>query len=365
MDFHRSCIAFAVGTALPKVTEWFYGNLKIMLSFFIYVYQIDEQYYWPTLAKLITENGFCSGRVLNSRHAGAPTEGWHFVWLKGPMVVYYSSGRGGSSSSCYSGYLIYAPCRATAESLQSIFAIQDTKKQIKIMYVGDENATEIRYAVLRFTPNDWQKAAIASAYKMYKQDGHAAILVCGKPGTGKTSLGILLAKHIMTETRETPTLVQNFDITKPGNSISNITVSNNRITCMTIVMLDEFDTAIKHAEGADKQSNVTKIEIIGSAKANKSHASTPASLLSFLDRFEWLPQVIVIATTNETLETMTTGAFARYTRKGRFNLHIETGVETAMGQPIVQIHDPKEYKSSSDEPESPPSETDRVHRKRE
>lgn len=88
--------------------------------------------------------------------------------------------------------------------------------------------------------------------------------------------------------------------------------ADRQVVSVKIVLLfDEFDTAIDFAEKPKE----------GKGDA-KSLADSPATLLSLLDRINRIDHLIVIASTNKTNAEMTTGVYARYTRKGRLDMHV-------------------------------------------
>ncbi len=145
------------------------------------------------------------------------------------------------------------------------------------------------------------------------------MLVCGPTGTGKSTLGELLAVSLKEGLSIQTEVVKNMDLTLKGLLLEDV-FATPTLGSPVVLMLDEFDATIEHAESTN--SDTEKGE-------GTSLAATPTSLLSLLDRLNRTPYLIVIATSNRTVEEMTTGVYGRYTREGRIDVHVGATVDAS------------------------------------
>jgi SpoVK/Ycf46/Vps4 family AAA+-type ATPase len=139
------------------------------------------------------------------------------------------------------------------------------------------------------------------------------VLICGPMGTGKSTIGELLAVELKNVLKLPTEVVKNMDLTLKGLLLEDV-FATPTLGSPVVLMLDEFDTTIEHAES----------EKSGKGEGT-SLAETPTSLLSLLDRLNRTPYLVVIATSNRTVAEMTasTSIYGRYTRAGRIDIHID------------------------------------------
>jgi hypothetical protein len=131
-------------------------------------------------------------------------------------------------------------------------------------------------------------------------------------GTGKSTLGELLSVSLMDVLKIQTEVVKNIDLTSKGLLLEDVFATPTMCSPVVLV-LDEFDSTIEHAESIN--SGTEKGE-------GTSLAATPTSLLALLDRLNRTPYLLVIATSNRTVQEMTAGIYGRYTREGRIDIHI-------------------------------------------
>jgi hypothetical protein len=160
-------------------------------------------------------------------------------------------------------------------------------------------------------PMSWQKTIIDQLLSDYHKSNSARIIISGPPGCGKTTIGSLIANCIKSGYNE-PVLVSNMNFQIRDLDLSNA-FNKPTVSEPIILMLNEFDGAIKYAERQDNKTS-------GSVNCL---ADSPGVLLNVIDQLSTTPYLIVIATTNLPITEITSGIYGRYTRPGRFDYHFE------------------------------------------
>jgi DNA polymerase III delta prime subunit len=160
--------------------------------------------------------------------------------------------------------------------------------------------------------NRWQSAIIDQILSDYRDKKFSSTIISGPPGCGKTTLGVLVARMIKSVGVE-PELVGNMDFQIPDMDLSSAYGHPSAVR-PTILMLNEFDGAIKYAERSREGQN-------GASK--NCLADTPSSLLNAIDFMSKTRYLIIIATSNLKIKELTSGIYERYFRQGRFNNHYE------------------------------------------
>lgn len=274
---------------------------------------VSEQSQVSMMDRILAETGWCTARSLGP--ARLPSDGAHFAYLRGPVVAVRSSearGRGGDAHS----YRVYVFGRAAAEALRD--RLTGDPRDVVLRYVYAPAPWRITTVTLRSAPptpaRAWQARVVGALLEQYRARGRATALVCGSMGTGKSSLGELLAAAIQLELKRSPEVVKNLNLATKGLILEDA-FDRPTPNSPVILMLDEFDSAVDHAERASLKD--------GDKREGSSLAETPTDLLTALDRINLTEHLVVIATTNRTLEEMTDvrAIYARYTRPGRLDLH--------------------------------------------
>ena len=299
-------LVIGMATSVIKTIATFLG-----LALFRSIY-IDETPHAAALDKLITTRGVCSTRMAGAGQP--PAEGIHLGWADGPFVaIKMNSG----------GQIVYWVYAAQTRTIDAVRAeIIGNSRNIYVRYIYSRSVGDVSVSTALYAPiseaYDWQCRVIGDILKIYETSTRATALVCGPMGIGKSMLGEFIAMAMKTTQGSDPIVIKNCDFTTRGLVFEDI-VRRPDANTPYILVIDEFDVAITHAERPASEASP--------AVASFCHAENPSSLLSILDRINRVPYLIAVATTNKTLAEMTSGVCARYTRAGRFNLHFEEARE--------------------------------------
>jgi hypothetical protein len=299
---------------VPQVLGAIIAVLVRLLAHVIVVGQYSQV---SNMDRLLADIGWCSARTLNPGRT--PADGIHFLFMRGPAIAVRSSNaseRGGVSRV----YTIYATGPA-AEAIRG--RLVGNPRDIDCVYVYSPSAWRTSATMVKQSPPasayHWQKNAVKELMGRYRCSSRVTTLVCGGPGVGKSSLGELLAVEMKTTLKVSPEVVKNMDLTAKGQLLDDAFGTPTELTPV-ILMLDEFDATVDSAESRGDQNK---------QREGASLAETPTALLTLLDRLGNTRHLIVIATSNKPLSEMEAGTYARYTRKGRLDCHVEAPAKNA------------------------------------
>jgi hypothetical protein len=285
---------------------------RALLHLVTHVIEVGEQAQVSVLDRHLAEAGWCSSRHLSPGRL--PAAGVHFAFLRGPVIAHRTSTKSRMGGTDH-GYKIYAIGSSAAVAIAE--KLTGNPRDVIVRYVYAPAPWRTSTVTMRCSPPlsvyRWQEAAIDTIVCEYRMRDHASALVCGGMGIGKSTLGELIAVQLKKTLKVSPEVIKNFDLTSKGLLLEDgfdTPTPNSPI----ILMLDEFDTTVDCAENSGQKE--------GDAREGASLADTPTTLLALLDRLNRTPNLIVIATSNKGVTEMAGGAYARYTRKGRLDLHI-------------------------------------------
>jgi hypothetical protein len=162
--------------------------------------------------------------------------------------------------------------------------------------------------VSRFAARDRQREIIDEVKAHYDEHGHTVVYLHGKPGTGKSLLGLLLTKEM------SGSLCNTFDPTEPGDSLNGLynRVNPEKETPL-IVVLDEFDVILHNIHTCVAPHKNIPIQVKNKTTWNQ-----------FLDRIQigMYPNLILVLTSNKTPDYINE-IDSSYIRKGRVDLCCE------------------------------------------
>jgi pyridoxal/pyridoxine/pyridoxamine kinase len=213
--------------------------------------------------------------------------------------------------------IVYIMCNDTIFNQLTTISINNdtTNKDEKIeLYERTGNYYWFEYSkrdliVTKFNTdnNPNQEKIITETAAYLKKNNHCVVFIYGLPGTGKSMCGILLAKLIKAK------LVRTFDPTQPGDNLSSLyaTVEPTEENPLVIV-LDEVNIMFHNVHnGLIKEHRDTPTQIINKPTLNR-----------FLDDINLgiFPHLVIIMTSNISVETIEQTYDASYIRKGRVDL---------------------------------------------
>lgn len=152
-----------------------------------------------------------------------------------------------------------------------------------------------------------QLAIIEQIVSYYKENNKCVTMISGIPGTGKTTIGILIAKEL------NGMLCKSYNPLTPGDNLENIyNESQPSFNKPLIILLDEFDIIIEsiHNNKIIMHKNIP-IEIYNKITWNNLFDDINLNLY---------PHLILILTTNLSKETLDSQYDSSYTRLGRVDI---------------------------------------------
>lgn len=262
--------------------------------------------------RILAESGWCSRRRVGPSQL--PASGYHLVMLRGGLVVARRDETAAARENTAISYTVYVFGAMAVSELQR--RLGGNTLDVVARYIYAPMPWRVTSSAVRCAPpaisKPWQAEAVRALLREYELHGRVSALVCGAPGLGKSTVGMLLAKAIQTELRARPEVVMNLDLTMRGITPEDVFHTPTSSTPV-VLMMDEFDTTVKFAEGAAERTGKGE---------GVSLAETPSALLAILDRFNITEHLIIIATSNLGMAEMEAGVYQRYTRKGRFDVHL-------------------------------------------
>lgn len=156
-------------------------------------------------------------------------------------------------------------------------------------------------------PNEKQDSIINKIIEYYKLNNKGVFMISGKPGTGKSIMGILLAKILG------GSLCKTYNPTIPGDNFENVyNQIDPTINNPLILLIDEFDVIIHsfHTKKLVQHKNIST-EVYNKTTWNNLFDDISIKVYA---------NVIVILTTNLTRETIEKNYDPSYIREKRINL---------------------------------------------
>lgn len=205
------------------------------------------------------------------------------------------------------------PVQGSAEPL-ALASMPTPQSKIDMLY-RKGNYDELRYSsskihVSELEPLGDQKAAMDQILAVYHKKRRACIFLQGETGTGKSGVGLLLAKQLNGQYCHT------FDPTTPGDTFENVLSyyfeREDSLEGPLVLVLEEVNVLLHRIH----ENAVERHKKIPSQVHNK------ASWCNFLDDNVFYKNVIVILTSNESKAELD-ALDPAYLREGRINAVIE------------------------------------------
>lgn len=140
-----------------------------------------------------------------------------------------------------------------------------------------------------------------------------ACLICGNPGSGKTTLATIIAQELSKKINKDVTVLSGFDILNESHTITSVNKQIWNSDTIYILCIDDIDIGLKYA---DQNSEILQTKrtgtIIGKNKVSFNRA---------LDVFRQLPRLLVFATSNTPIEVLEKN-YHSYIRDGRFDIKV-------------------------------------------
>ncbi len=309
MDLTQMFLPFVLTGAISMILSSVFHVAVFALFYVIEARDISEI---AALDAYLRIRGICSVR----RISGEPTDGLHFAFMRGPIVARRSTGGSEQNRGSQSSYRIYVIGRAARAKLHALLAA-DKGVSVETRYVYSPTTWRTESVTVpqrhrQIITRDWQNDLVKTLLTDYERTNHASAIVMGKPGIGKSTIGYLVTLALGQEKGVRPVLVANLDLTTRGLLYDDVVRPKPSREAPVVLMLDEYDQTVRHAERVDKSGKGESV----------SHAESKASLTGLLDRLAISDYVIVIATTND-VELLKEKSFRPYTRKGRFDHHCD------------------------------------------
>jgi len=302
-------VTFIIGNA----TSALWACIQFLLHLLVNVSIISEKMQVSALDRYLAKYGWCSSRAFD--FSGMPAFGIHILLMRtGCMptgfIVAYKHTDSDMKYNKQTQYTIYWLGRGAAVVREHVIGNPEAIT-LRNIYVPSpwRTSVDINYVMPPESMRPWQKLVVKQIISMYATTGKASFLVCGWSGCGKSTLGELVALQLK-GIGVIPEVVKNADLTT-ANLLLNDLYDTPTVSTPIILMLDEFDVAIKYAQ-RDTKNDKSEREAI-------CLANTPTLLLSTMDQLARTKNLIVIATSNMKLSELRNGSYERYTRRGRID----------------------------------------------
>ena len=290
-----------------------------VIRFFLYTYEYKTYYITKMINKLVISHAWYSPKEFDGENY-IPSDGFHFAWLSGPIIFKKDAkSQYGSDGCCYKVYLFN---KKSLRYLQFKPIYTDNSIQITFLdSIHSSNPSRLTTEVYLPCPNcsNEQSKVVNDIFSKYENGMNTIVtMITGIPGTGKSTT----SEYVYMKFKQngyTPKLIRNFHPADRGMSIY-ITIDHIiKLDSPVIMEISEYDIAVEKSLLSEDSSRDTK-----------AHAQNKASFATFHDFISRKPGLIVICTSNKSLDQMKkmhntdksiTGE--AFIRPGRFHLFYE------------------------------------------
>jgi hypothetical protein len=302
---------------MVALTSMFLGIAHGVISGFFRLLIVFVCNIWKTVGSSqgqkmdsIVSKGFCELRELN--HSRTPGNGIHIIWIKGPVVAirgnsYEQSDRGRPSK--IAKYNIYC-LRFTYSSLAIQESLLGPSNKLSVKWRESSGSVLSLQSTILLNPYQWQLEIAEIIYIMYKNHEKISVLICGFPGSGKTTMCNISATVLKDRLGVQPDIRKGYTLETSGFELSDLPVATYQKP--VILAGDEIDCTISHAEKDNEKS-----------KKPDSLAHNPSTLLNTLDLINDIQYLIFLTTSNKTIKELSEIRHGAYIRKGRINIKFQ------------------------------------------
>lgn len=290
--FYAAIVSSALGAAIPVAAQLF----EVVGTFFVTTTVVTDPRDVRVLDRDISERGYSTRRL-----AGAgrfPAEGIHIAWSFG-LALAVKKARISTmihDSSTYM-YTVYTFGRRATRRLEQITAGNPSEIRVNLItYIGSGGNYANHGGMIKAPgePWAWQATVIDMIMAEFAKTTTVSVLVTGRPGVGKSSLAEVLSVKFASQACQA-SIIKHYDPTQTYPDVFSV-VQEPTFDKPTILLIDEYDSIVVRAEKENKRSE----------------------MLGALDILARISHVVVLATTNAEIASID----ERYTRRGRFNLHL-------------------------------------------
>lgn len=264
------------------------------------------------LDSAISKNAlWCARRQVGSSRL--PADGlalfwWGFAWRLSSEKV---KNIGSTKWTIYSLFgMSYAIQKAAG--LSSLAEVTDCQIEIAGPWHSSVSKAPLSQNISNRTPLGWQNEVCEKLTESFLENGRGSVYVWGKPNTGKSALGPLIASELVRVTGGPVILVRGFDLCAKGILISDAINFSEMEMYPHVLVFDEYDGAVDQADMNEQEMS-----------ESRSIASTKTNLLTTIDRLVEKQNLIIIATGNPPPAAKNTPKECYY-RTGRFDLTFES-----------------------------------------
>ena len=219
------------------------GFLRFLLSRVFTVYEFSERA-GPAIDEYLVECGYLSATLAGRR--AAPKAGWHLTLR--PLALWYR----GYTYKGRCGYIMYSPLSVARVSAKIPDVDDDRDDKLRFVQgLRMHETTEPEGVDPLLTERTWQTEVIDACLGSLTT---AAVLVCGPPGVGKSSLGFLVNQRVRDTSGGARDPITFIRVHLPGprddgpeSSVLLCSFPNGRRRVPHIVVLDEIDKQVATA----------------------------------------------------------------------------------------------------------------------
>lgn len=301
-----SVVSAIVTAILPYV-------IPVIASLTLYKRAVRGSSQVRQLDTLIHKNGHVSALVTEGNEV-KPADGWHLVeyrWfpiLAIRRTITDTSGR----SSDRSEYVLYCIFRTGIEYILEAGKNPQSVTVLRFESLMPWNTTTTTFNLIPpgVALNINQQKACSACLEKFRDTGKCSILLVGEPGGGKSATALYLAAALQ-RIDYSPIVLLGFDMTCKGASALRLLPAEIPDNTPYILVLDEVDSAFKMAMAAEEGK--TEVSCLARSKT---------SLCNELDRLASVPNLIVIGTTNVSIDDLQKD-YSAFVRKGRFDILVD------------------------------------------